>query len=118
MILSSDYVKWKGNADAAAMQQKVGRAPVLGAYQIGVKLSDAFRRNSDVDNRLKAVSDWCQRVHLTINDRMCSRATIEWSGDIEHDCVVTLHGVVVFADQWAFARHQAEVARKKVKRRA
>lgn len=116
MILSADYVAWKQRADAAAIEQKITRAPVLGVYSIDVKLSDAFRRQSDVDNRLKAVADWCQRVKLVINDRMCTRAVIEWDSTIDHDCVVSLRGEVAFADQWAYARHQAEVARQRVNR--
>ena len=105
--LSADYIKWKQEADAAAQVQKLGRLPVIGQHLLEVHLSDAFKRCSDVDNRLKAVADWCQRVHLTVNDRHCLKASIEWDSVIGHDCVVTLRGEVACADQWAFAQHEA-----------
>ncbi len=110
--LSADYIKWKQEADAAAQIQKLGRFPVLGRHVLDVHLSDAFKRASDVDNRLKAIADWCQRVHLTVNDRYCAKASIEWDSVIDHDCTVTLRGEVAFADQWEFARYEAAQKRK------
>jgi len=78
--------------------------PVLGEYEIKVQLSNAFIRRGDADNRLKAVNDWCQRAQLVVNDRHCVKASIMWTDDIEHDCLVELSGAVAFSDRWAFAK--------------
>jgi Holliday junction resolvase RusA-like endonuclease len=110
--LSANYVNWKKQADAAAQLQKLGRLPVIGTCALEVKLSDAFKRFGDVDNRLKAVADFCQRIGLIVNDRYCRKASIEWDSVIGHDCTVTLSGEISFSSQWEFARYQAEVARK------
>src|SRR5262245_58514555 len=105
VYLSAQYTKWKRQADSAVQIQKfISSAPVLGKYEIKVQLSDAFLRRGDADNRLKAINDWCQRTHLVVNDRHCAKASIMWSDNIEHDCLVELSGLVAFRDRWEFAR--------------
>src|SRR5262249_18897238 len=73
---SADYIAWQKQANAAAYAQKLGSRPVMGRHILNVQLSDAFKRRSDVDNRLKAVADFCQRLHLTVNDRDAIKTSI------------------------------------------
>jgi Holliday junction resolvase RusA-like endonuclease len=112
--LSKEYVAWKKKADACSYEQKLFPSGVYGMYSMEIKLSDGFKRFGDVDNRLKAVADWCQRAQLIFNDRACVKASIEWDSVIDHDCVVTLQGEIAFPDQWAFAQYEAT---RKLKRR-
>ncbi len=100
--LSAGYTKWLRQADDAAQDQELCDAPSLGRYAIEVKLSERFIGRGDADNRLKAVSDWCQRAHLIVDDRDCRRASIEWT-NIAHECTVTLTGEIAYASKAATA---------------
>ena len=99
---SSDYARWKQEADAAAQGQELCDAPALGRYAIDVKLSESLIGRGDADNRLKAVNDWCQRAGLIVDDGNCRRASIEWT-NIAHECTVTLTGEIAYASKAATA---------------
>jgi Holliday junction resolvase RusA-like endonuclease len=109
--LATAYVRWKRHASAAAREQDLFRYPVLGRHTLKVELSERFiGRGGDADNRLKAVGDWCQRVHLIIDDADCRKATIEWA-DIDRDCLVTLRGEIADGEYAALVAARRAIGR-------
>ena len=104
--LSSNYVRWQKQANEAAREQDLCRHSVIGRFTIAVKVSERFKkRGTDIDNRLKAVCDWCQRFGLIVDDSDCRKSSIEWSARIVEDCVVTLKGEIASGE---YARLTAE----------
>ena len=95
--MSAEYARWLREADAAAQDQDLCNAPVLGRYAIQVNLSQRFQGRGDADNKLEAVSDWCQRAGLIVDDRDCRGASIEWT-NTAHECTVTLTGEIAYCD--------------------
>lgn len=54
--------------------------PIVGAYEIHMAFSVKKRRkNADLDNRLKCVSDFLQRVGLIENDSLAEKITAAWA---------------------------------------
>ncbi len=81
VILSEAYRLWKKQADMAVVANGCWRNKVRmpGAFAAEILLSGAHRRTtSDVDNRIKAVLDWAQRVELVRNDAHCEDVRARW----------------------------------------
>lgn len=75
--LAPRYQTWKRAADNEYMLHKREWKPVAGHFSAAVTL-DEKRRRGDVDNRIKVVLDWLQRVELIENDKFCDAITIRW----------------------------------------
>ena len=85
---SKSYAAWIEAADAAMMTTRPKPKPVHGHFTIDLSLPATKRGRSDVDNRLKAILDWLQRVELIDNDRFCDEAAVSWADTTE--CRVTI----------------------------
>jgi crossover junction endodeoxyribonuclease RusA len=113
VYLSPDYKRWIKMSDVAASEQSLGRSPVLGLFSATIRLSTAFKRNGDIDNRIKTVLDWCQRAQCIVNDKMCESVSASWDDEIERDCIVLLKGEIAFSDRWMLASTLAKLSKKK-----
>ncbi len=82
VILSESYRLWKKQADMAVIANGCWRHRVRmpAAFTAEIMLDRARRRRgtSDVDNRIKAVLDWAQRVELVRNDAHCEDVRARW----------------------------------------
>jgi Holliday junction resolvase RusA-like endonuclease len=101
--VSDAYAEWIKAADDAAKIQGLSKSPVLGRHTLQIRLSERFRGRADLDNRVKAVLDWCQRAHLILDDGDCCKVSIEWA-DISHDCTVVLTGEIAYRNRAQYRR--------------
>lgn len=75
VYLSPSYVKWKKAADA------MPRPPgfVCGRFEAEIAVCPTKGNpRGDLDNRIKAVLDWSQRVGIIEDDKHCQRLIVEW----------------------------------------
>ncbi len=90
--LSKDYMAWKEQADKFVLYTGAWRSAhkITGHFTAAIILDESERnRAGDLDNRIKAVLDWCQSRDLIRNDRDCEKLCAWW-GPAEHGCRVTL----------------------------
>jgi Holliday junction resolvase RusA-like endonuclease len=80
VYLSPIYVKWKDAADALLLSTKGWRRKTIaGAFHIDIALCPPKgQKRGDIDNRVKAVLDYLQRVEVVTNDKNCHRLLVEW----------------------------------------
>lgn len=80
VYLAPSYVKWKKSADDLLLSSKGWRRPTIkGPFGIDIGLSPAKgQMRGDIDNRVKAVLDFMQRVSVVENDKNCHRLLVEW----------------------------------------
>lgn len=86
VILSGVYKAWKKEADMAVIANGCWRKRVAmpGPFEAMVLLDRALRTPAmDVDNRIKAVLDWAQRVELVVNDSRCEDVHARWVATTE-----------------------------------
>jgi Holliday junction resolvase RusA-like endonuclease len=94
VYLAPSYVTWKAEADALLMATRGWtNRRVMGPFSINIDLCAPPKHpRGDLDNRIKAVLDFLQRVSLIHNDKDCQRLVAQWV-PIErapHGCRVTL----------------------------
>jgi crossover junction endodeoxyribonuclease RusA len=95
IILSATYRRWKTQADMAVIANGCWRRRVWmpGAFTADIIFNSKLRRkNMDLDNRIKAVLDWAQRVELITNDCLCEEVRARWML-IDRDCRLTLQNM-------------------------
>ena len=78
--MSTNYRDWIDQADKHAMQaRQLELGPTItGAFECDIYL-DRAAGTGDIDNRAKAILDWCQTRGVISNDKHCQRLTIAWS---------------------------------------
>ena len=94
--LSPEYRKWKDKADVAVVANGCWRKRVVmpGRFSVLILLSRA-RQRGDLDNRIKALLDWAQRVELILDDKFCEEITARWAPTAEcpHGCRMIFRSV-------------------------
>jgi Holliday junction resolvase RusA-like endonuclease len=85
---SPEYRKWIDQADALsiALAQFRGVRRIDGPFEVHVVIQETA---GDLDNRLKAILDYCEDRALISNDRNARKITMEY-GEAPHGCHVTL----------------------------
>jgi Holliday junction resolvase RusA-like endonuclease len=81
VYLSPAYTKWKDAADVLLLTTKGWRGKtVTGAFHIEIALCPTAQGHprGDLDNRIKAVLDYLQRVEIIVNDKHCQRLLAQW----------------------------------------
>jgi Holliday junction resolvase RusA-like endonuclease len=77
------YRDWQKEADALFLQQKAAQTigtPIDGHFHVTIALDQSRRRhNSDLDNRIKPLLDFLQRVELIQDDKFCDKLDIAWA---------------------------------------
>lgn len=79
--ISATYRKWKKEASAELLRQRVGRRwhTIMGKFSVVLLLNrKKLRKNADIDNRYKAVSDWAQEVGVVDDDKNCIELLIKF----------------------------------------
>ncbi|MCB1466552.1 MAG: RusA family crossover junction endodeoxyribonuclease [Rhizobiaceae bacterium] len=78
--LNPTYEKWKREADGELMRQRPGKGwrTITGPFDVGLVVTLKKRFKFDLDNRIKAVLDWCKDVGLIVDDKFSNRVVIEW----------------------------------------
>jgi Holliday junction resolvase RusA-like endonuclease len=98
MYLAKEYQDWINRANNFLLAQKckINGRQIKGRFELTLTISDRQRRG-DLDNRLKTVLDFCQRVNLIENDKHAERIVLEW-GNAPEGCRVRLAPFVSRAD--------------------
>lgn len=70
--------RWKVQADIAFMIARAERTitKIIGPYE--AEFVFGRRPNSDLDNRIKPLMDYLQRIEVIENDRLCERIECLW----------------------------------------
>ena len=79
VYLDKKYEGWKQNADAALNKSRqvcgLRQIPGLFTAQIIIKRTN---KNRDIDNAIKVILDFAQRINLIANDKFCEKLTAEY----------------------------------------
>lgn len=80
VYLSPSYVKWKQAADILLLSTKGWRnKKIAGSFVADIVLCPPQKgMRGDIDNRIKAVLDFLQRIEVVANDKHCQRVSAEW----------------------------------------
>lgn len=100
MMLSKEYLAWKKNADKRLMANRglAGRKKITGPFTAHLTLRSSGRdigginQRGDLDNKIKAVLDYAQRVELIADDKFCERLLVEW-GEAPEGCRLILRSM-------------------------
>lgn len=89
--LSPEYRAWikKSDAIVLSMGGMRGRKTIYGRFTALIELKRPSM-NSDLDNRIKAVLDYAQRLGLVEDDKRLMEITARWSIDALLGCRLTL----------------------------
>ena len=91
VVRSRRYREWLDEADALTLFTRAKHSRIDGAFEVEIVL-DASRRAGDLDNRLKPILDYLQRLGIVQDDALCQRLTASW-GTAEHGCRVRVWAV-------------------------
>lgn len=86
-VKTKRYLQWIAEADKHYTLQQLGRCPpIKGPYEISIKVPPG---RGDIDNKNKAILDWCVSRGLTPDDRHAAKVTIQVDPAL-HDCQIEL----------------------------
>ncbi len=92
VTLSKDYRAWKEQADKFVLfsgdWRRAKKIPGPFTFELVLDTNER-RRGGDLDNRIKAVLDWCQSRELIRNDSDCEDVHAYW-GEAPHGARVTI----------------------------
>jgi Holliday junction resolvase RusA-like endonuclease len=88
------YKSWIEQADNYIMSHggMRGRQPIKGHFTALIEIKPHTLR-FDLDNRIKAVLDYAQRIGLVSNDQNCMELTARWSEEATIGCRLTLRSI-------------------------
>lgn len=92
VYLDARYKTWKRAADNEFLAHKREWEPVKGPFRATITLDQAHRGRSDLDNRIKVLFDWAQRVGLIEQDNLCEGLHVRW-GKAASGCRIVLTAV-------------------------
>ena len=72
---SPEYKAWKAEADALVLSQKLRAKTITEPFEATIYLNTEGG-GIDVDN-VKCLMDFCQRIELIRNDKLCNRFVVE-----------------------------------------
>lgn len=79
MYLSPAYRAWKRTADATCIAKRIfQRLHIITVPFEATILLNADAGQGDVDNRIKCLLDYAQRIEIIKNDKLCRKVTAEW----------------------------------------
>lgn len=90
MYRSPEYERWLVAAGWEVQRQKPGLPvkTIHGLYSLSVRLRLGV--GSDLDNRIKAISDLLQAQGIIENDKLCRKLEVIWEDDLPVECRITL----------------------------
>lgn len=80
--LDPRYAAWKREADATYLANKRKWRPIKGQFNARITLDETRPRRGDLDNRIKPILDFLQRVGLIENDSLLKALSVTW-GDAD-----------------------------------
>jgi Holliday junction resolvase RusA-like endonuclease len=88
---SDEYTAWVKAADQLMLANggMRGRQTIHGHFTALVEIK-RHSINSDLDNRIKVVLDYAQRIGLVSNDKNLFEITARWSSDAVTGCKLTI----------------------------
>ena len=91
---SAGYMAWIEQADALIMAHGGlrGREMIRGHFTALIEIKPTSIR-CDLDNRIKAVLDYAQRIALISNDQNCMEITAKWSEEAIAGCRLTIRSI-------------------------
>jgi Holliday junction resolvase RusA-like endonuclease len=90
--ISTEYQKWKAEADGYFLQQKREAKPVKGRFLYHYTIDERRRAVArDGDNRGKVLLDFAQRVGLIDDDKLANGGSWNW-GPVD-GCILTISEV-------------------------
>jgi len=79
--ITAVYRKWKQEASAELLRQRVGRRwhTIMSTFKLQLVINrQKLRKNADIDNRTKATLDWAQEVGVIDDDKRCIEILIKF----------------------------------------
>lgn len=95
MTLSPEYRRWLDAADAFVYQGGGARrfGKISGDFEAHITLDQNHPRAGDLDNRIKGILDFAQRIEVIANDKFCQKLTVE-RGKAPEGCRLVLRARV------------------------
>jgi hypothetical protein len=78
--------QWIREADAGFIGRFEKLPQIIGRFECEIEFQ---RGRYDLDNRIKPLMDWLQRVQIIQNDKLCERLEVTW-GPKNSGCLVRL----------------------------
>jgi Holliday junction resolvase RusA-like endonuclease len=89
IYLNPAHTHWQSSADNMVMEQKP-LPRVVGRFTAAILADERMRFNKkgeikkiDIDNRIKCVLDYLERIEVIEGDHLADKVSIEWSKDVE-----------------------------------
>lgn len=89
---SPGTVRWFTQCNRHIMMMRPKPKPVHGEFTIDVMIDKSWKRKVDLDNMIKRLLDYLERVELIDNDKLCDDIHMHW-GAAHGGCVVTVRSV-------------------------
>lgn len=80
---SPRYTKWLKEANILWLAQKRGIQNIHGEYHLEIFLSPPDKRQRDLGNMEKILSDFAQKAGVIDNDHLCRKLTIQYGSKEE-----------------------------------
>ena len=74
---SPEVIRWANIADKY-LYLKRHYLRLSCEFELSITWSASNFKKSDIDNRVKPLLDWLQRVEVISNDKLCRKLTVEW----------------------------------------
>lgn len=87
--MGGKYLKWQTENDKLVMAQRLRFKTIMGAFTSEIILDEYKYGGFDLDNGIKAILDYCQRIDAIENDKFNRRLLVEW-GKTTYGCKVIL----------------------------
>ena len=80
---SPAFQSWMSEADFQFWEARKNRgalARIPGHFEVEFIFNPSIQRKADLDNCIKPLLDWMQRVELIENDKFCDQILARWGG--------------------------------------
>jgi Holliday junction resolvase RusA-like endonuclease len=86
---SPDVERWVRNCDRYIMAMRPRPQKVCGEFEVTITWDERAFGRADIDNPIKALLDYLERIELIETDRLCRRLNAGW-GPASMGCIVAV----------------------------